>query len=192
MAMPFAPTDPSAASGAFPWAPPTADSSAEVQQPQQGAGVGDSPTAYAVPGLSGGAAYFTPRASRPTFQPPTSYDSFTTQQARLSIGARANRAAGGSPLLDTPKPFSDYDQPAAVSPYMELGRISSYAGDIDNYSQFVKPQLERQRASQQVGSQIRQLQTNVRALNTETQSLRGVRIPQYFMDYGGYYPALSR
>jgi hypothetical protein len=75
---------------------------------------------------------------------------------------------------------------------MELGRISSYSGDIDNYSQYVRPRLEQLNANQQMGSQIRGLQNSMRTLGRQTQSLQGIVIPQYYMNYGSYYPRLGQ
>ena len=75
---------------------------------------------------------------------------------------------------------------------MELGRINSTYGDIDNYNQYVKPRLEQRRANQQVGNQIIGLQDRVRTLNRQTQSLRGVIIPQYYMNHANYYPGFQK
>ena len=75
---------------------------------------------------------------------------------------------------------------------MELGRADSWFGDIDNYNQYVKPELEQLHTNRQIGTQIRGLQGGVQTLGRQTQSLRGIVIPQYYMNYGSYYPRLGR
>ena len=75
---------------------------------------------------------------------------------------------------------------------MELGRVSSYSGDIDNYNQYVKPALDQLNVNRQVGTQIHGLQNSVRTMGRQTQSLRGIVIPQYYMNYGSYYPGFGR
>ena len=75
---------------------------------------------------------------------------------------------------------------------MELNRPYSSYGNIDPYNQYVKPQLDRIRDSQNRDRQIMGLQHSVRSLGRQTQSLRGVIIPQYYMNYGNYYPGFQR
>jgi hypothetical protein len=90
------------------------------------------------------------------------------------------------------KPYEDYRRPRAVSPYMQLGQVINSYGDIDPYNSIVRPELEQIQAAHQVGTQIRGLQRSVQVLGRQTQSLRGIVIPQYYMNDGNYYPALSR
>jgi len=75
---------------------------------------------------------------------------------------------------------------------MQLGRTDGWANSIDNYSVYVKPALDQLSTNRQVGTQIHGLQSNVRTIGRQTQSLRGVVIPQYYMNYGSYYPAFGR
>jgi hypothetical protein len=75
---------------------------------------------------------------------------------------------------------------------MQLGQWTGPYGDIDTYNTLVRPELERVNSAQQMGTQIRGLQRSVQTLGRQTQSLRGIVIPQYYMNYGNYYPAFAR
>jgi hypothetical protein len=75
---------------------------------------------------------------------------------------------------------------------MDLGRIDFGYNVIDPYNQYVKPQLDRQREAQQMGRELRGLQNSVRNLGRQTQSLRGVVIPQYYMNHSQYYPGFGK
>ena len=75
---------------------------------------------------------------------------------------------------------------------MQLTRIDYGYNVIDPYNQYVKPQLDRIQESRARGRQIMGLQHSVRSLGRQTQSLRGVIIPQYYMNYGSYYPGFGR
>jgi hypothetical protein len=96
------------------------------------------------------------------------------------------------------KPYQNYRSPAAVSPYMQLGQVTSYYDDVDSYNQLVRPRLEQIQADQQIDRQVIGLQNSVQTLNRQTQTPRGVAIPQYFMNHsqyfmrhGAYYPGLQ-
>ncbi len=188
--VPFAPTDPSAGSEAVPWGPPTAGplpGEAPGQQPTLGGPSASLPS----PRLSGTGAYARSRAARPAYRGQSSYGSFASQQAMMS-GSGATQGPAFGPTTPISKPYENYTRPGAVSPYMQLGsRISRY-GDIDNYNTFVRPALEQREASRQIGRQIQGLQHSVRNLSRETRSLRGVVIPQYYMNHGNYYPGFQR
>ncbi len=188
--IPFAPTDPSAASTTYPWGAPTAGALPDDRASGQ-EGLRGSPTGRPGLGLSGSTGYLRPRASRPAYRSYSTYGSYASQQARTSR-YDPSRSPAYSPSVRIPKPYQNYTRPAAVSPYMELGRINSSFGDIDNYNQYVKPRLEQRRANRQVGQQIIGLQNSVRTLNRQTQSLRGVIIPQYYMNRGNYYPGFRK
>jgi hypothetical protein len=108
----------------------------------------------------------------------------------------ANSGVAQSPAFSAAasvsKPYQDYRRPPAVSPYMELTRRSSQYNDIDNYNQYVRPRLEQLQESRQMAGQLQGLQTTVRNLNRQTRSVGGIVIPQYYMNYGGYYPGFAR
>jgi hypothetical protein len=189
--IPFAPTDPSAASSAYPWGPPTAGSPPEEQFSLQPPLTGGPPTGPSGSQVSGSPGYGRPSATRPAYRGYSPYSSYASQMARIPASGLARGAAYPSAASGS-KPYDDYRRPPSVSPYMQLGRTDSWYGDIDNYNQYVKPGLEQLNANQQVRSQIRGLQNSVRTLGRQTQSLRGIVIPQYYMNYGGYYPGFGR
>lgn len=177
--MPLAPTDPWAASETFPWGPPTAGP--EIPTP----GTGGGSTFGLAPGTR-------PRMSRPA------YRGRTTPRVRAPSDEAFQRAASHAPMVGFDKPHQGYQPGAAVSPYMNLFRRDDSIG-IDNYNSFVRPRLERQKAAKQVNRQIRGLQSNSRrqgkALNSlgrQTRAMQGQAAPQYYQNYGGYYPGLGR
>lgn len=186
--MPSAPTAPGAVAEAYPWGSPTSGSSSQDRAEEAGVpGSGPSSSSLA-PRLSG-SGYLMPRASRPSYQVPSTYDSFSTQQARL---APANRTLSNAPMTSISKPYRNYTLPSAISPYMELDRRNDSNGTIDNYNQYVLPRLEQANANRQMGSEIRGLQHSVQNLGRATTSVRGIAIPQYYMNYETYYPGFQR
>jgi len=189
--IPFAPTDPSAASSAYPWGPPTAGSPPEEQFSLQPPLTGGPSTASSGSQVSGSAGYGRPSATRPAYRGYSPYSSYASQMARIPASGLA-RGPAYSSAASASKPYEDYRRPPSVSPYMELGRADSWFGDIDNYNQYVKPELEQLHTNRQIGTQIRGLQGGVQTLGRQTQSLRGIVIPQYYMNYGSYYPRLGR
>ena len=178
-AVPFAPTDPSAAMGGYPYAPPTGNAAdMDAGRALSGGSRLSNPTSYSMP-----------RAARPSYQPKATYDSFSAQQARLP---RVNQSvAPTEAAAAATKPYADYSAPSSVSPYLQLGRYQG-STNVDNYNLYVKPQLDRDASRGQVSRQIRGLQTGLKNLTRQTQTLQGTPIPQYYMNYGGYYPSLGR
>jgi len=87
------------------------------------------------------------------------------------------------------KPFAEYRQAPAVSPYMNLFRTDNLQGTVDNYYTLVKPRIDQRNANVRVKGAIRGLQSTTR--NLELQS-RGYYGQGYHMNYGGYYPGLGR
>lgn len=94
------------------------------------------------------------------------------------------------------KPFSGYRQPAAYSPYMGMFRDeASAARGINNYYEYVRPQLESQQQSQEVNQEIRGLQDTARYGSQITNQRPGnvvpnagtQRAPATFMQYQQYY-----
>jgi hypothetical protein len=189
--VPFAPTDPSAVAERYPWAPPTAGSPPGEGAVEQRPTVGGSSGAYSAPGPSRSVPYIRPRAGRPAYRGTGSYPSYASQQARMP---RLDLTQGSpySASATVSKPFAGYTRARATSPYMELNRTDYGYNVIDPYNQYVRPQLERMSANQQLGREIRGLQHSVQTLGRQTQSLRGVIIPQYYMNYGNYYPGFGR
>lgn len=91
------------------------------------------------------------------------------------------------------KAFAGYRSPSGVSPYMNLFRSG---GEIaDNYTSLVRPQIEQRFLNQQFGNEIRGLEGSSRTQRVDlqqlyraNQTLQGVGTPQYYMNYGTYYP----
>ncbi len=177
--IPLAPTDPWAASETFPWGPPTAGP--------------EPPT----PGTGGASTFGLARGTRPRMSRPA-YRGRTTPRVRTPSNDAFQRAASHGQALGFEKPHQDYRPGSAVSPYMSLFNRDQPVG-VDNYNSLVRPKLERQRAAKQVNRQIRGLQGNSRrqgkALNSlgrQTRAMQGQAAPQYYQNYGGYYPGLGR
>jgi len=121
--------------------------------------------------------------------------------AQLS-GASMSSMQGQLPYAPTvlaEKPFSDYQPPPAVSPYMNLFRINSGFGTAGDYYLFVRPMFEQQAFNRQSLGQIRDLQSagqttqnNLEQLDRRTAPLQNPAGFNYFMDLNRYYPGLSR
>ncbi|MEN6557819.1 MAG: hypothetical protein ABFC54_06535 [Thermoguttaceae bacterium] len=96
------------------------------------------------------------------------------------------------------KAFAGYRAPSGVSPYMNLFRRDS-GGTVDNYSTLVRPESDQRFLNQRFGSDIRGLQNSTRTqginlqnLNQQNRTLQGVGTPQYYMNYGNYYPGYGQ
>lgn len=108
-----------------------------------------------------------------------------------SRGARAGLGNAASAMPD--KAFAGYRSPSGVSPYMNLFRSGGeYA---DNYTSLVRPQVEQRFLNQQFNRDLRGLEGTSRMQNVDlqqlyraNQTLQGVGTPQYYMNYGTYYP----
>ena len=81
---------------------------------------------------------------------------------------------------------------------MDLFRVNRSDG-IDNYTQYVKPRLDAERSYQKTKRAIRGLQSTtrrqgsaIRNLGRQSQALQGNSVPQYYQNYGNYYPGLGR
>jgi len=125
----------------------------------------------------------------------TRNDLFLLEQQAQQLQPRAG-VTQAAPQIS--KPFSGYTPGPAVSPYMELYRRDT--GGLDPYNTFVRPQLEQRRANQIIGGEIRGLQSNQRLQSTVIQRLgknndrvqTGTMAPEYFQNYGSFYPSFSR
>lgn len=81
---------------------------------------------------------------------------------------------------------------------MNLFRTDSAGSGINNYYNYVKPALNQEQDNLRLSTGLRGLEklnreigTNVQDLDRETQSLRGSTTPQYYQNYGGYYPGFG-
>jgi len=140
----------------------------------------------------------------PTYRrPATGSESGYRPTSRGSMLQPNRRPEGiGGSMLAAPqaaveKPFGAYRPTSGVSPYMNLFRRDTSQGTIDNYSTFVRPQLEQRNVNQQVGRDLRGLERNNRVQSTalqqmerESRNLQGVTTPQ-FMNYGNFFPSGS-
>jgi hypothetical protein len=175
--VPLAPTNPILGSPESPWQPPTSGSASPVLGFGSGAAA-QGITPYSLPGAAPGAAA------------PTRYRSFTeyagpvAQPQGPSIGA-----GGGAPAS---KPFSGYQLPPAVSPYMNLFRSQSRFDNVDNYNTYVRPRLEQDFLNQAFTTQIQSLHGAPQAGAARGGSQIGLGAPAYFMNHGAYYPGMSR
>jgi hypothetical protein len=107
-----------------------------------------------------------------------------------------------SPQAPT-KPFAG-TQPfsSGVSPYMNLFRNDTNGGTIDNYSTLVRPALNQQSMNQQFNLDISYGAERYNRLQNWAlrQTDRGgsgrvpqsVGTPQFFMNYGPYYPGAGQ
>ena len=90
------------------------------------------------------------------------------------------------------KAFSSYRPTSGVSPYMLLFQRNGQG--LDNYSSFVRPQLDQRYMNQQFNRDIYGLERNTRVqqsalqqLNQQNRSLQGVATPQFYMNYQNFY-----
>lgn len=135
------------------------------------------------------------RYSAQTVQRQTRNDLFMMEQQAQQMQPRAG-VTQAAPQIS--KPFSGYSPGPAVSPYMDLYRRDT--GGLDPYNTFVRPQLEQRRANQIIGGEIRGLQSNQRLQSTVMQRLgksnervqTGTMAPEFFQNYGTFYPGFSR
>ena len=162
--MPLPPTNPGAASEAFPLLPPT----------------GYSPYSSSGRGRSTG--------QQPYRQP---YVSYAARQAADRLSRGAQRRA---------KPYSNYRPAPAISPYLNLFRFQA-GEEFDNVNTYytqVKPFVDQRFKNTQFGGQISRLKnasrftsTALQYLGRETRTLQGTALPQYHMNYQGYFPGFG-
>jgi hypothetical protein len=130
-------------------------------------------------------------------QSPRSYAEHRIQQTQFSPMGSIGFEAGGSSSRGVSgsgsKPFTDYSQRPAVSPYMNMFR----GGGVEasgNYNSYVKPRLNQGQKNSMVGGQIRSLQSSSRyqgsalqSLGSQTRTLQGRGTHSYFMNRQGYF-----
>ncbi|MBN2577450.1 MAG: hypothetical protein JXB10_00470 [Pirellulales bacterium] len=181
--LPQPPTDNSndVRSQIYQWLPPT------VTPSSRRAGNRSTTTSGTMGGLS--LIPDSPTQARPDL--PRNYASRSTAEAQVrQIEAMRNAGPSNSPVA---RPYSGYQAPrSGVSPYMRLYSPGSIGAD--NYTTWVRPELQQQQANRAFGNEISSLQSSthvqglsLRRLGQETNSLRGVHATQYFMNYGDYY-----
>jgi hypothetical protein len=115
-------------------------------------------------------------------------DSTTAPTSSFAMPAVPDKAFSGS------QPFS-----SGVSPYMGLFRNDTAGGTIDNYTTFVRPMLDQRGMNQQFNLDIYGLQRSARLQQSamrqmernNTRTLQGVGTPEFYMNFGNYYPGLG-
>jgi hypothetical protein len=178
--IPAVPTDPLAITpDAYPFAPPTAN-----LQTQQGGSGGPSS------GAAGTRAGMIPQA--PASPLPRKMPSMP--RSRTTEFFRSRALSYGTPV-SMDKPFSGHQADPVLSPYMDLFRTDNSLGTVDNYNQYVRPKLQQQARNRQLNRQVRGLQSTTQRQGSalrQSQQLQGLSAPQYYQNYGGYYPGFGR
>jgi hypothetical protein len=202
--VPVAPTDPTLKSPDSPLLPPTAIAPGVAP----GYGTGAAAGGYGAGGY--GASGYSPSAYAPQSDAARMRAMRSATQSQgvgrqgMASEAQASRLtprAGIGAASQVSKPFSGYSASPTISPYMNLYRPLGGGGALDNYNTFVRPLTEQQRTNQVIGGEIRGLQSNlglqhsaIRRLGKERQysGPQNANAPEYFQNYGNYYPAFSR
>jgi hypothetical protein len=176
--MPLAPTDPAAGLSSQLPSPPTAFPSGPSAAPYETPGGLRSGLSTGLSGQTPRALPMSPTGQRPAYQPfganPLSGNGLRTPQAPLTG------------MQNYQKPFSTYQAPSSVSPWMNLYRSGTNNGTVDNYTTLVRPQLEQRSLDQRYGNDINKLQNTTQRqgqmLNQE-QMQQGLVNPQNFINY---------
>ena len=123
------------------------------------------------------------------------------ESARLEASLMPHQAtqmnAARNQVIRGGKPFSGYRQPPAYSPYMSLMRNQDTIRGINNYYEFVLPQVEQEQKNKQVSNEISGLQSTARSGYEAIQQIKqrpgnapvqsGGLAPATFMNTGGYF-----
>jgi len=191
LTLPFAPTHPSAGSDVLPFGSPTVNVPTPGAHSQPQPAAGETPRSYR--GSVGfGATPTTGRRPVGARTGPTRQANIQSPFAPQSLNRRGLGQAGGvGSSFGSNKPFADYRQAPAISPYMNLFRTDNAYGTIDNYSTLVRPRISQRSMNTRVGGAIRGLQSTTRALDFQTRGVQGASGQPRYMNYGGYYPGLS-
>ncbi len=190
--LPSPPTDPLRAN--VPGAPPLPlPPTMRESDLTPGAGPADpyaSPTTPRIADLPPSRQAYSPR----TAQAPSTYDE-TTQNRDLAAEGMHPAYTQQPPA---PKAFAEARPfSSGVSPYMNLFRNDTNGGTIDNYSTYVRPALNQQSTNQQFNMDLYGLQRNQKIQSAILQQLgrdynscapQSIGTPQFYMNYGNYYP----
>ena len=135
----------------------------------------------------------------------TSPASFTANRMRNQVFSRAVPTSNFGSAKSSPftssvaparrdKPFSSIVKKPTVSPYMGMVGNNPFTSTTDNYFNIVRPQLEQQKANQQLAARNIQMQRQLNDI-----AARGPYNPEgaedraptghgaVYMNYGGYY-----
>jgi|GEM_PF-4725938 len=147
-----------------------------------------SPTAF---GTYGAQADLPSRGDFATDGASSAYGRYDVPQASQS--SMISQSAG-TPMATTSKPFSNYRESSPISPYMGLYAREGVLG-VDNYNAYVVPTIKQKNTNRTAASDIRKLQGRSYIQSREIYKLdrRTTRQrPARYMNYGNYYPGLSR
>lgn len=116
------------------------------------------------------------------------------RQAPAQIGAGINMGAGAA--RPPSRPFTNYEPPPVVSPFLNLERRDEF--DFDNYNTLVRPFMEQRAQDLQFRNEIQSLQGTVRQRQRAFQQFeqrqqqldvqRGDFAPGTFQDTGRFFP----
>ena len=147
------------------------------------------PTAPKIADLPPSRQSYTPR----TAQSPSNYGESEEMRERIADATHP----GFAQQPPAPKAFAEArPYSSGVSPYMNLFRNDTNGGTIDNYSTYVRPALDQRSTNQQFNVDVYGLQRNQRIQNAVLQQMgrnysrapQSVGTPQFYMNYGNYYP----
>ena len=81
-----------------------------------------------------------------------------------------------------------------VSPYLRLFNGSTGVGRAENYHTLVRPYLEQRSTNARIGTELKGLERSSRRQGSALQGLQigGRPLPQYYQNYGDYYPGFNR
>ena len=147
------------------------------------------------PSASAGAAGTDPKYGR--------YAAYAVPQATGELDGP--RRPTSLPSAAGQKPFSGYEPPPTLSPYMNLYRDP--VGGIDNYNALVRPVIEERRRAQSVQHELNRLRRaasvqgrNINQLERRTNPYQrraaspnsSGQQPAMFMNYNNYYPGFGK
>ncbi len=102
-----------------------------------------------------------------------------------------------APTVLSEKPFSSYQTPSPVSPYLNLYRSTNLAG-VNDYYTLVRPMLEQQSYNQQIQRQLQSLQKATQSqsqslyqLDQRTDYLYGLPSGGAHMNFQSWYPGFQ-
>jgi hypothetical protein len=166
------------------------------------------PTANApLTGLGGRGAGGLSTATGPLYGPMAPTTPVDRARSPWSPGYRASSSVmnqqysraqtlGGMSVVAPPtadKAFAGYRPTSGVSPYLNLFRRDNL-GTVDNYSTLVRPQLDQRNMNQQFNRDIGANRSAImqgsmlQQSNNASRTPEGVGTPQFYMNYGSYYP----
>ena len=133
--------------------------------------------------------------------PPRLYVDYRIEQTqfRTAESHGTSPAAARALLAQSRKPFNNYKRGPAVSPYLNLFRLDTEGGTIDNYSTLVRPEVVQRGTNVRFGGEIRTLSSKgylqnaaIRQIGNEARALQGRSSQDYYMNLLGFYPGFNQ